>query len=160
MDNREQYAYSSIDVARCIIAMANEQRLIINITKVQKLLYIAYGVYMAVRQKRLTNELPQAWPYGPVFPATRTKFLHTDLYSITFDAPDMSEIRNDCDLRELISLVFRGFGSWSASQLTSWTHGEGTPWQKTTCHRDFVWGDTIPDEYIFPYFKKLVVRNG
>lgn len=42
----DTYRYNSVDVARYIVARANEEHLGINMTKMQKLLYIAYGAYM------------------------------------------------------------------------------------------------------------------
>lgn len=71
----DTYKYDSVTVANYIIAFANENKFFINMTKLQKLLYIAYGVYLSVKNERLTNEHPQAWPYGPVFPTTRNRLI-------------------------------------------------------------------------------------
>ena len=157
--NKERYAYSSIQVAKYIVATANDERISINITKVQKLLYIAYGIFLAVKGYRLTNEHPQAWPYGPVFPTTRTKLLKLDLYSIDLNDDDISLLKDDSDLQSLIKLVFNSFGEWSASQLTSWSHADGTPWQRVVSTSDFRWGNTIPDEYIESYFKTILIKQ-
>ena len=85
----EEYKYNSVEVAKFIVATANNKHLSINMTKVQKLLYIAYGIFLAVKGYRLTNEHPQAWPYGPVFPTTRNKLLKIDLYSIATSDSDL-----------------------------------------------------------------------
>lgn len=153
------YRYNSVDVARYIAASANERRITINITKIQKLLYIAYGVFLAVKECRLTNEHPQAWPYGPVFPTTRNKLLKADLYSISKADDGLQELRTDEDMNALMELVFRDFGTWSAAQLTDWSHGDDTPWQRTTSLNNFRWGDQIPDDYIREYFKSILVRK-
>lgn len=159
MVNREIYRYNSVAVAKYIAATANERRISINITKIQKLLYIAYGIFLAVRDTRLTNEYPEAWPYGPVFPTTRTRLLKVDLYSISKKDVELKPLEEDQDFNSLIDLVFRVFGSWSAGQLTAWSHGDGTPWNKTTKMPHFHWGDTIPDEYIRPYFASMISHN-
>lgn len=156
MSNSEQYKYSSVVVAKYIVATANEKHLTINMTKVQKLLYIAYGLFLAVRGERLTNEHPQAWPYGPVFPTTRNKLLNVDLYGISKSEESLAEIKADEDVNALIELVFTTFGSWSALKLTNWSHGDGTPWQKTVSEKDFSWGVQIPDEYIKSYFNSII----
>lgn len=156
MDISEKYKYNSIVVAKYIIAIANNKHLSINMTKVQKLLYIAYGIFLAVKGYRLTNEHPEAWPYGPVFPSTRYKLLKTDLYSISTSDSDICSIKEDSEIESLIDLVFRSFGSWSAAQLTEWSHSEGTPWQKTVSSDDFSWGHQIPDEYIKSYFSSII----
>lgn len=62
------FPYDSRDVAafaaRCCIAEGYEH----NITKIQKLVYCAYGVVLAARGIRLCDESPKAGQYGPVFP--------------------------------------------------------------------------------------------
>jgi len=156
MNTQELCNYDSVVVAKYIIAIANRQRIPINMTKVQKLLYIAYGIYLAVRGKRLTNEHPQAWPYGPVFPTTRNKLLKVDLYSINENDESLRQIKQDNDINSLLSLVFRTFGTWTAGQLTAWSHGDGTPWQRTVSSEGFDWGAQIPDEYIKSYFQHLI----
>ena len=159
MTNKETYRYNSTEVAKYIVASANERHISINITKVQKLLYIAYGVFLAIRECRLTNEHPQAWPYGPVFPTTRNKLLKVDLYAISKQDDDLHELQTDGDLNDLIELVFRSFGTWSAAQLTDWSHGENTPWQRVVSEEHFKWGNQIPDEYISSYFKSILRSN-
>lgn len=160
MGTSDTYQYNSVIVAKYIIATANERRVAINITKVQKLLYIAYGFYLAVTGNRLTNEYPHAWPYGPVFPTTRNKLVDVDLYSILFDDPELSSISQDDEMADLMNLVFNAFGGWTASALTAWSHAEGTPWERTTDAEGFKWGDIIPDEYIKSYFSSMIEWNG
>ncbi len=156
MINTEAYHYNSVVMAKYIIAVANSRRITVNITKVQKLLYIAYGVFMAVTEERLTNEHPKAWPYGPVFPTTRNKLVDADLYSISMEDPELQEIKNDAEINSLMDLVLGSFGSWTAGQLTEWSHSDGSPWEKTVCQNEFKWGMPIPDDYIYEYFKTFV----
>lgn len=49
----DEYAYNSVTVATYVVALANSKKLGINMTKIQKLLYIAYGVYLVVKKSRL-----------------------------------------------------------------------------------------------------------
>lgn len=65
--------YDSVLVANYLLALANEKGVILNTTKVQKLLYMAYGLLLAEKNRIITDEQPKAWPYGPVFPKTRKK---------------------------------------------------------------------------------------
>ena len=152
--------YNSVTVAYYIVAMANKMGLVMNMTKLQKLLYITYGTYLAVRNRRLTNEHPQAWPYGPVFPATRTKLLKTDLSHITFDSPEIATIREDKEIESLVKLVMDGFGKKNATTLTIWSHQSGSPWDRVSSQEGFTWGEQIPDEYIMEYFNSIIIRNG
>lgn len=157
---KDNYKYNSVVVAKYIVARANQEKIAINMTKIQKLLYIAYGSYLAISNQRLTNEHPQAWPFGPVFPTTRNKLLKADLYSINLEDESLKEIKEDADMKDLVTSVFRFFGKYTAAWLTAWSHSEGTPWEKTTTEDNFKWGDTIPDSYIFSYFSNIIVRNG
>lgn len=156
----DTYKYNSVDVACAIIAYANEHKVYINMTKTQKLLYIAYGAYLAIRGERLTNEHPQAWPYGPVFPTTRNKLLYLDDFS-EFDKSNYpnQEIFKDNDLNALIAMVFYTFGKYNAASLSEWSHKSNSPWDRTVKTSGFNWGDRIPDEYIKEYFDTLLVRR-
>ena len=159
MADLEKYGYNSIDVAKYIVAVANERHLSINMTKVQKLLYIAYGFFLVVKGYRLTNEHPQTWPYGPVFPTTRNKLLKVDLYSINMNDECLSKLKDDNDLKSLTALVFNNFGEWSAAKLTEWSHSDGSPWERTVGADNFTWGDRIPDEYIMSYFDSMIQKD-
>lgn len=155
----DKFQYNSVVVAKYIVAYANENRYAINITKLQKLLYITYGIYLAVTNERLTNEHPQAWPFGPVFPTTRKRLLKKDLDTITMSDEDLKEISKDSNMISLMNLVFSTFGSYTASALTAWSHKPDSPWDKASKAPLFVWGDVINDELILDYFKKRIVNK-
>lgn len=152
--------YNSTILAKYITAYLNEKKADVNMTKIQKLTYIAYGLYLAVRNERLIDEHPQAWPYGPVFPTTRNKLSKIDLNSISLQDEDLEEISSDADVKSLIDLVYKTFGTWSAFELSEWSHKEGSPWEKTVSTHGFKWGKRIEDEPIEAYFKKIITRNG
>lgn len=155
----DKFLYNSVSMAKYIIAYANENRYAMNMTKLQKLLYITYGTYMAVKNERLINEHPQAWPFGPVFPTTRNKLLKKDFDEIKMSDSDLVEISKDKDMPSLMKLVFSTFGSFTASTLTEWSHKPDSPWEKTTKKPLFVWGDVISDELIMSYFKNIIIMK-
>lgn len=152
--------YNSVSVACYIAAMANSRKLGLNMTKLQKLLYIAYGTYLALKNKRLTNEHPQAWPYGPVFPTTRNKLIKKDLSLINQNSPEIDNIKDDKEMQSLIRLVLDGFGDKNATTLSVWSHQPGSPWDRVSSQEGFKWGERIPDEYIQEYFNSILIRNG
>lgn len=141
-------------MAKFIVAYANEHNYTINMTKLQKLLYICYGLYLAVMGERLTDEHPQAWPYGPVFPTTRKRLLKEDFDDITDD--NINKQLLDSKISSLIELVFNTYGFNTASDLTAWSHRLNSPWDRTVNKDGFKWGGQIPDEYIRPFFKKMI----
>lgn len=157
---QDRYEYNSVDVAKYIAAYANEHKFSINVTKIQKLLYIAYGLYLSVRGKRLTDERPKAWLYGPVFPSTREMLIKTKISDIRINDPDLSDLKKDEDLTGLIDLVFKKFGIRTASDLTNWSHKKNSAWDKTTLLKNFKWGREIPDHFIKEYFDQKIVKSG
>lgn len=157
MDFGETYKYRSEDVARLIAATLNERKILINITKIQKLLYVTYGTWLRVYQTRLLNEHPQAWPYGPVFPTSRNKLTKSDIELVDITKKDVPEdLLNDTELSHTIDFVIQYFGNMNAARLTSWSHSPGSPWDLTVKKDGFVWGDQISDSLIYDYFFKLV----
>lgn len=155
MNIPDTYKFNSVDVAKYIAGKANEKKIFLNITKIQKLLYIAYGTYLRVYERRLTNEHPQAWPYGPVFPTTRNKMVSMALESIRATASPL-ELQNDSKLNKVIDFTLEHFGIWNAGQLTEWSHRDGSPWYYATRTPGFKWGDQIPDELIYNYFHSII----
>lgn len=153
---KDTYKYDSRTIAIYIVAWANEHNVSINLTKTQKLLYIAYGANLVLEKDRLCNEHPQAWPYGPVFPKTRDKLLKLDLSLITMDCKQLESVKDDEYLSELIQFVFSGFGDKTAGQLTAWSHSANSPWDITTRLSRFKWGMSIPDMYIQHYFANII----
>lgn len=152
----DTYRYNSVVVAYYIVAWANRNKVTINLTKTQKLLYIAYGANLVLGNDRLCNEHPQAWPYGPVFPTTRNKLLKKDFEYITMDSPELAEVKDDTYLESLMQFVFKGFGNKTAGQLTAWSHSSDSPWDETTHMAGFKWGMEIPDAFIYRYFSGLI----
>jgi uncharacterized phage-associated protein len=151
------YRYNSIVFAKYLLSKILERRFDVNMTKLQKLLYISYGVYLAIKDERLTNEMPKAWPYGPVFPSTRKALLKIDIisYNISGDG-ECSEISEDEEMDGLVNLVLRTFGTWTTNQLVDWTHNIDSPWDRTQSSSGFKWNQTIPDEYTKEYFSDII----
>ena len=155
----DTYKYKSVDVAAGIINEANEKKVSINITKLQKLLYIVYGIYLIACKQRLTEEHPRAWPYGSVFPVARCEFLDKMYRPLSDSMSLVTDCCNDSDVRSIVDFVLDSFGKWTAGQLTEWSHQPGSPWEKTTRRKCFRWGEAIDDGDICDFFSKLVEVN-
>lgn len=155
MNIQDTYIYLSTDVARYLVALANEKKIVMNMTKLQKLLYIVYGAYLGINGERLLDEHPRAWPYGPVFPIARKKFLDVEFLSISKDeVPDT--VQQDTFLHNLIDFVLKNFGPWSAGQLSNWSHEKNAPWDRTREAKNFEFGDVISDQLIYDYFRTII----
>ena len=62
--------FRSSIVMAYILMYCQDNNIVANRTKAQKLLYCCYGAILAEFNERLTDEHPKAWMYGPVFPRT------------------------------------------------------------------------------------------
>ena len=119
---------NSLDFAIYLGTKARDKKLFVNVTKLQKWLYICYGAYFAKTGEPLFNETPKAWQYGPVFPSVYNKQIKY--------GHSLAELANTIDESSLsdfdwiIDPVLDYFGKWSANELVSWTHKEGNAWYK------------------------------
>ncbi|WP_109831388.1 Panacea domain-containing protein [Reichenbachiella versicolor] len=146
--------FDSVTIAEYMLSLAYEKRIVLNMTKIQKLLYLVYGKFMAESGKQISKESPKAWPYGPVFPRVHKKVKLDNVK--TLDDPYFAEISQDKDLNQAIIGVIDRYSKFSATQLSDWSHSKGGPWDRTTKKEGFKWGVTeIPNEYIREYFTKF-----
>ena len=67
---------TSIDYANYLRYLAMERFFtILNKTQVNKMLFICYGLYLSMTNKKLfSDDTPKAWPFGPVFPRVYKRF--------------------------------------------------------------------------------------
>lgn len=158
MKIQDTYKYSSIDVARCVIAYANRYRFGINLTKMLKLTFFLYGVYLAWKGERLTDEHPVAWTYGPVFERARRFFMHRELLDVSMD--DVVEnIKSDDDFMYALKYTFDICGKFTASSLVEWTHREGSPWSVTIEECKGREGGVIRDDVIYKFFHGIMYEG-
>ncbi len=147
--------YDSVLAAKYLLAIAGSKQVTLNITKVQKMLYIAYGYFLAHRHSSIFNEQPKAWPYGPVFPNTRIKVDYTKPLDLTDEA--FATIRQDLELTNLFNRLVDKYAQFSSSQFSSWSYKPGSPWDLTTQQKGFDWDQAIPDAFIKNYFSHIDV---
>ncbi len=139
-------------MANYVRAVAGANGFSLNVTQVQKILYIIYGAFLGKNDRIVLDETPQAWPYGPVFPCARSK-------------ADYSRIRKVEDInidllsedKTVIDEIVSKYSKYPAGQLSKWSHTKDSPWDKTTKEIGFKWGTPIPVAYIKEYFYTLNV---
>ena len=123
---------NSVDFAIYLSHKAAERGLQVNATKIQKWMYLCYGVYLVLHRKQMLTERPKACAYGPVFARVQ-------------DVQNKHRVRNKnclCDLicktdlsvmagfDEVIDRVFEKTGHWTADQMINWTHQKGMAWHR------------------------------
>lgn len=149
------FELDSRDVSAYILSYCRDRGIDCNITKLQKLLYCSYGVFLAVLEARLTQEHPQAWPYGPVFPQTCKAFLDKSI-----DLSGKQKVIGGLpgNALRLLNATLEFFSQFPAGKLCSWSHNAGSPWSSVSAG-----GKNIPvqmdDFQIMKYFKAEVVSE-
>ena len=143
--------YPSLNVASHIVNICRDNTIVYNNTKIQKLMYCCYGSVLALHDKRLCDEYPRAWQYGPVFPRVYA-YINKRKDIITLCA----RLNADDDVLSLIDEVVNNFGKFSASALSAWTHMKGTPWDIVVNDMEAP-NSIIPDDLIKKYFIENVI---
>lgn len=145
--------YDSLEVANAIRYAAQERGLRINMTQINKLLYITYGTMLVAKKEQITDEVPSAWPYGPVFPNVHRKLkLYDDITSTSYDKFK----KENPYLITIIKQVVDTFGDFTAGQLSEWSHQKGSPWDLAVQRTGGEWSSRISNEDIFNYFYTIV----
>lgn len=146
--------------------MANEflRRDVLTHMKLQKLVYLAHGWYLANSdQEPLIVESIEAWDYGPVIRDLYAAFAkyggdEIDTPHWTFGVKDgkiqhvTPAIDEDDQLaQKVIDRVWDVYGKFTPFQLSAMTHREGTPWFVSRKEGRSI----IPKRIIFEHFREL-----
>lgn len=162
-------AYNAKQVATEFIQLAETKGNKLTPMQVQKLVYFAYGWYLAITGERLIDERVEAWQWGPVIPSLYAAFreygsgpITEPPYEMFFDGTNLrlknfplvsDDPERDEMARQVIRRVWDIYGKYSASQLSGMTHEPNSPWSKTQGKENK--GTYIPDELIESYFRRL-----
>ena len=143
--------YSSIQIANFLIKKHLEDKgRPIGPLKLQKLVYICYGWYWALLQKKLFEDEIQAWRLGPVIPMVWHAF--KPQHGEIFKTYDIGQGEFDADTKQVLEGVYNAYINQSSSQIITITHAPGTPWSRTY---DGTSDKVIPPEVIWSYYELL-----
>jgi uncharacterized phage-associated protein len=151
----------SIEFAKLIIARAKARELSLGETKLQKLLYICDG-YLLAAGINLIGEQANAWNYGPVYPRIHT-WLQKEPGALE-NAPECSaSAREELDTYNataLVDVVLDIYGSWTAGELSNWSHSPGSPWETALEKGKGVMNSVIDKHDMKRYFQELTGAPG
>jgi uncharacterized phage-associated protein len=143
--------YDTLDIAQYILSIKNDYKINdMSNTKMQKLLYIIYGVYMSLYKEKIFKEQPKYFPYGPLFPRVYNKY---DILK----SQTINDIDIDIRVKNVIRFVLKSFGKLSANELTIWSHLKDSPWDKMN-QKDTKFGNPLDDGEIRDYFSNYLNR--
>ena len=133
--------------------------------QVIKLVHIAHGYSLALRDKPLVDEPVEGWRYGPVVPSVYhsarkyggcqiPRLLYLGTRANGTDGAKMFEEYIPPQDRDILDRVLEVYGEASGSELIDMTHGSGSPWNRYCRARS---GDReIPDEAIKAHYSRVV----
>lgn len=117
--------------------------------KLQKLLYYAYGCFLALYEERLFRENIVAWQHGPVVTMVYENYKANKSNSISNIDTEPVELADN--ITDVLEFVYREFGKYTAWALRNMTHEE-TPWKETKQP------NVIDDVLIFNYFRENYIE--
>lgn len=120
--------------------------------QVVKLLYFAYGRFLAKNNKRLFSSSILHLQYGPVVEEVHQRF--RGMVVLDPDKPDKQAfedynlVSSDVEISNLLQKIDEDYSDYTASGLSRITHRAGSPWSMTEK------GKPIEDQLIFDQFTR------
>jgi len=116
--------YRAIDIANYFLLKADQedQELLSNL-KLQKLVYYAQGLHLAMYGESLFNEEIEAWQYGPVVPDLYHHFKGHGSKGIPANAK-FDPLKIDDKTRDFLDEIYEVFGQFSAVRLMHLAHSD------------------------------------
>lgn len=152
--------YTAQHVANFFLSKAENENAPISPLKLLKLVYIAYGWVLALKDLRLFEDEIQAWQHGPVIPSLYHEFKHFrsgpitekaglfDLDSFSYEVPEIpTDDKDILVILEHVWGVYKRFSGWS---LRNKTHAPHTPWD--TVYEDGCRDRPIPDNLVKDHY--------
>lgn len=128
--------------------------------KLQKLLYYAQGVFLAITGKKLFEEDIQAWQHGPVVAEVYDKFKIFGRNNIVVNLDEQNKniirkIENNREVSEILNMVYDNFAIYTAWQLRGMSHVQNGPWDTAVSKNETV----IDINDIKSYFEREIVSD-
>ncbi|WP_051786035.1 Panacea domain-containing protein [Endozoicomonas numazuensis] len=143
--------YPAVAIANAFLETAQQKQEDISPMKLQKLVYFAHALSLAVYHRPLIDEPVYAWKFGPVIKSVYNEFRaygYQPIHSLgtlirkiglarTSDEGPGFEVcipkinPHDHNVRNLIDQIWELYGGLSAHTLSNLTHKPGSPWEIT-----------------------------
>lgn len=126
-------------------------------TSINRLMFLVYENYiLETKGERLTDEIPQVWPMGPMFSKARQYSIENNLIGIKLGTDRFNELENqipksmkeDKLLKEVFRNVMYTYGRLDVKDLRSLTTGDCSSWYKAKMDYEGSWGGKIKYKHI------------
>lgn len=129
---------------------------LLNMSQIQIILYISYGVWLARRGERLTAEHPQVWQFGPVFPRAYNRCRKDNG---TGQDEYMDLLETNPEVVKFLEERFRRYAWVPAKSLTEPHTVKGTPWDDARLASPDKWGAAMSDDNIRTWFSSRLAPS-
>lgn len=154
--------YNSLIIANYFINKSIKTGVELTPMKILKLVYISHGWYLGNYRQPLISEAVLAWKYGPVIREVYEAFKKYGKMQITSYADVILDgkitrgevIPDDNHVKLFLDLVWDKYAHFNGLQLSSLTHRDGTPWDRTVKEKGY--NTLIPRQYIEDYYTSRV----
>lgn len=128
----------------------------VNMSQIQVIMYVSYGLWLASKGERLMVEHPQMWQFGPVFPRAYGK--------LRKDSGDGREEYQKLQAHhpEVLDFIrdrFHRFAWMTATAANAPHVAEGSPWAMTRRQHPDKWGAVMEDGPIADWFRERINRG-
>lgn len=151
--------YKPAHVANAFLYRAKQEGVTdVDHLKIQKLVYLLHGWFLATRDAPAIGELFEAWPYGPVLSSLYHEFKTSgrkpiDGYAVDVD-PASGEKNalmvnlSDRTFYDVFDRVWQRYKKYSGTYLSSLTHADDTPWSRARMRGStYLSNDEIKEHY-------------
>jgi uncharacterized phage-associated protein len=143
-DINPQSQYSPIEVANTFIKRYGKNCPDLSHMKLQKLVYMVHGWWLAYNENPILNEKPQLWKHGPVIDSLYhilkvygMKPLKEPIQIIFDQNAPIIEGEQNKTIISLIEWVWNRYGHLGALELSDMTHKDGTAWKEVAKRNSF-----------------------
>jgi uncharacterized phage-associated protein len=149
--------YDVITIADEMLKAAKRDGKTLTPMQLMKLVYIAHGWSLAIRDIDLFENRIEAWKYGPVIPDLyhATKKYGRNSIPLSHIVDTHSNV--DAGTTAFITDVYSKYGHLDGIALSRLTHMSGSPWDQA--YRGHEIGAEISDEIIKPHYIQLLQRH-
>ena len=155
--------YSSKAIANYFLDKGDYDRVDITPMQLIKLVYIAHGWYLALKDKPLIEDNVEAWQFGPVIPELYHEFKYYGSEPIDGRAFEevLASIYNDPTqepVSDFLDELWSQYKDFTAIELSNMTHLPNTPWDITRKENMFKRNPVIVDDLIKSYYKQMIEK--
>src|SRR5205085_3233952 len=140
-------------IANTFIELAKRDGVSITNMQLQKLVYIAHGWSLALLSRGLIQDRVEAWQWGPVIPSLYRNLSRYGAGEVDSTIPMLGEQNLKPEEQALVESVWKSYNQMSAFTLSTITHQENTPWNRTV--KESGLRSVIPEGYITEYYRDL-----